>query len=200
MRRTRWTRRTKKPSEPAMKLYKPAMKRMKSETHWRFCAARARTRRAGIRRSPPARGAAKSPTTHSTLPYTKTASCWRGEKPPPGRAVDDGGKPYVEEWESLRLDELPYGEPLSDDGFTNAISDMVAQGRNSRVRSYDCVFSVMVWDKTPDHAKKRWKDAHDRVIEGSFGAYTVKNDPWPGGEPKSGGSNRFGSRPPLGSG
>ena len=25
----------------------------------------------------------------------------------------------------------------------------------------------MVWDKTPDHAKKRWKDAHDRIIEGS---------------------------------
>ena len=45
-----------------------------------------------------------------------------------------------------------------------------------------------------------FNDAHDRVIEGSFGAYTVKDDPWPGGEPKSGGGNRFGSRPPPDSG
>ena len=38
----------------------------------------------------------------------------------------------------------------------------------------------MVWDKTPDHAKKRWKDAHDRIIEGSFSAYTVRDLEWKG--------------------
>ena len=97
---------------------------------------------------------------------------------PPGGALDDGGGLYADEWKRLRIDELPYGQELSDDEFSDAISNLVAQGRNRQVRTYDCVFSVMVWDKTPDHAKRRWKDAHDRIIEGSFSAYTVRDLEW----------------------
>ncbi len=100
---------------------------------------------------------------------------------PPGGASDDGGGPYVDEWKRLRIEDLPYGKGLSDNEFTEAVGDLVAQGRNRQVRTYECVFSVMVWDKTPDHAKKRWKDAHDRIIEGSFGAYTVRDLEWKGG-------------------
>ena len=102
--------------------------------------------------------------------------------PPQGGALDDGGGPYEDEWKRLQLDELPYGKPLSDDEFTEVVRDLVAQGRNRQVRTYECVFSVMVWDKTPDHAKKRWKDAHDRIIEGSFSAYTVQDLVWKGFE------------------
>lgn len=98
--------------------------------------------------------------------------------PPPGGAADDGGGPYADEWKQLRIDDLPYGRKLSDADFAKAVSGVVAQGRNRRVRSYECVFSVMVWDKTPDHAKRRWKDAHDRIIEGSFSAYTVRDLEW----------------------
>ena len=101
---------------------------------------------------------------------------------PPGGAFDDGGEPYADEWKRLRIDELPYGKKLSDDEFTEAVSDLVAQGRNGQVRTYECVFSVRVWDKTPDHAKKRWKDAHDRIVEGSFSAYTVRDLEWKGVE------------------
>ena len=101
---------------------------------------------------------------------------------PPGEAFDDGGRPYADEWKRLHIEELPYGRALSDNEFTEAVSDLVSQGRNRQVRTYECVFSVMVWDKTPDHAKKRWKDAHDRVIEGSFNAYTVRDLEWKGAD------------------
>ena len=97
---------------------------------------------------------------------------------PPGGAFDDGGGLYVDEWKRLHIDELPYGKKLSDNQFTEAIRELVAQGRNRQVRKYECVFSVMVWDKTPDHAKKRWKDAHDSIVEGSFSAYTVRDLKW----------------------
>ena len=101
---------------------------------------------------------------------------------PSGGAFDDGGGPYADEWKRLRIDELPYGRRLSDNEFIEAVRALVAQGRNRQVRTYECVFSVMVWDKTPDHAKKRWKDAHDRIIESSFSAYTVRDLPWEGVE------------------
>ena len=109
---------------------------------------------------------------------------------PPGGAFDDGGGPYANEWKRLHIEELPYGKELSDNEFNEAVSDLVAQGRNRQVRTYECVFSVMVWDKTPDHAKKRWKDAHDRIIEGSFSAYTVRDLEWKGVESWSAGENR----------
>ena len=97
---------------------------------------------------------------------------------PPGGAFDDGGGLYADEWKRLYIEELPYGKALSDAEFNEAVSDLVAQGRNRQVRTYGCVFSVMVWDRTPDNAKKRWKDAHDRVIEGLFSAYTVRDLEW----------------------
>ena len=109
---------------------------------------------------------------------------------PPGAAFDDGGGPYAGEWKRLHIEELPYGKKLSDNEFTEAVSDFVAQGRNRQVRTYECVFSVMVWDRTPDHAKKRWKDAHDRIIEGSFSAYTVQDLEWTAVESWSADGNR----------
>ncbi len=106
--------------------------------------------------------------------------------PAPEGAFDDNGRSYAEEWKQLKLDELPYGKELSDEEFAEAVRDLVAKGRNGEVRSYECVFSVMVWDKTPVHAKKRWKNAHDRIIESSFSAYTVQDLEWKGFEPQSG--------------
>ena len=110
--------------------------------------------------------------------------------PPPGGAKDDGGGSYADEWRRLQLDGLPYGKRLSDKNFTEAVSELVEKGKNREVRTYECVFSVMVWDKTPDHAKKRWKDAHDRIIEGLFGAYTVRDLVWEGVESSRGTDNQ----------
>ena len=97
---------------------------------------------------------------------------------PPGGAFDDGGGLYADEWKRLHIEALPYGKELSVDEFTEAVGDLVAQGRNRQVRTYECVFSVMVWDKTPAYAKKIWKDVHDGIIEGSFSAYTVRDLEW----------------------
>ena len=102
--------------------------------------------------------------------------------PPLRGAFDDGDGTYADEWKRLRIEELPYEKELSDNEFTESVSELVAQGRNRKVRTYECVFSVMVWDKTPDNAKRRWKDAHDRIIEGSFSAYTVQDLQWKGVE------------------
>ena len=99
---------------------------------------------------------------------------------PPGGAVDDGGGLYADEWKRLNIEALPYGIPLSDRAFTDVVNDLVAKGRGQQVRTYECVFSVMVWDMTPADAKNRWKYAHDRVIEGSFTAYTVRDLEWTG--------------------
>ena len=99
---------------------------------------------------------------------------------PPGGAFDDGDGLYVDEWKQLHIEKLPYGRALSDNEFNAAVSDLVAQGRNRQVRTYECVFSVLVWDKTPDDAKKRWQYAHDRVVEGSFSAHRVRDDEWMG--------------------
>ena len=110
---------------------------------------------------------------------------------PPGGALDDSDGLYADEWSRLRIEELPYGRMLSDNEFTEAVNELVAQGRNRQVRTYECVFSVMVWDITPDDAKKRWKDAHDRIVEGLFSAYTVRDLEWKGVESLSAGKHRI---------
>ena len=102
------------------------------------------------------------------------------EPPPNGGAYDDGGGPYADEWKRLQIGELPYGIKLSDREFTDVVENLVMQGRKAMVRTYQCVFSVRVWDITPEHAKKRWQHAHDRVIEAYFSAYTVRDDEWKG--------------------
>ena len=101
---------------------------------------------------------------------------------PDGSAWDDSGGPYEDEWKHLGIDELPYDYGLTEDEFRGAVASLVEQGRNRQVRTYECIFYVQLWDLTPDDAKGRWKDAHDRIIEGLFGAYTVQDDPWPGVE------------------
>ncbi len=107
--------------------------------------------------------------------------------PPPGGAIDDGGGSYQDEWERLQVDRLPYGVALTDNEFNEAIENLVSAGRNREVRTYACKFFVQVWDKTPDGAKKRWKHAHDSIIEGSLGAYTVKDLEWPGSNAQASG-------------
>ena len=99
---------------------------------------------------------------------------------PSGAATDDGGASYAEEARSLGVAGLPYGKHLSDEAFTKHLKPLVKRGKQSKVRTYSCVFFIRVWDKTSPGAKDRWKQAHDRVLEGMFGVYDVRNDPWPG--------------------
>ena len=97
---------------------------------------------------------------------------------PEGSAADDGGLTYAEEAEKLQLTSLPYGERLSDHQMLTTLRRITDQAKGSEIRSYSCIFYVRVWDETPAHAKDRWKQAHDNVLEKLFGTYQVKDIGW----------------------
>ena len=98
--------------------------------------------------------------------------------PPPGGAEDDNQGSFADEAQRLGFDALPYGQRLSDSEFVRHFSPAWRAGKNKRVRSYSCIFWVRVWDQTAPGAKTRWKRAHDRILEGLFGAYQVRDEPW----------------------
>ena len=100
--------------------------------------------------------------------------------PPAGGATDDRGSTYAEEARHLPFDAIPYGKSLTDAQVVRYLQPISVAGREVRVRSYACVFWLRVWDKTSPGAKERWKRAHDDILEGLFGAYTVRDDAWPG--------------------
>lgn len=97
---------------------------------------------------------------------------------PSGGAEDDNGGTYAAEAERLGLDGLPYNQPLSDARLQQLLQGVHDAGKNRQIRTYPCVFSVRVWDQTPIDAKGRWQYAHDVIIEGLFGAYRVRDEPW----------------------
>lgn len=99
---------------------------------------------------------------------------------PPGGAIDDSDATYAQEAQALELASLPYGERLDDSAFDASFKRIAQAGKSKGVRSYSCIFWVRVWDRTSPDAKRRWQRAHDQIIEGLFGAYHVKDDPWPG--------------------
>ena len=97
---------------------------------------------------------------------------------PPGGADDDTGGTYQSDAFALGLERLPYGTELSDQEVVEALMPVYRAGKDRQVRSYSCIFWVRVWDLTPPQAKVRWKRAHDAILEGMFGAYTVTDQPW----------------------
>lgn len=101
---------------------------------------------------------------------------------PSGQADDDRDRPsrsYAEEAADLGLENIPFGTPLDDEEMNRHMKPIRDLGKDRGVRSYSCIFSVKVWDRTSPDAKLRWKQAHDGILEGLFGTYIVKDDPWP---------------------
>ena len=98
---------------------------------------------------------------------------------PPGGADDDNGRPYTEEAENLDLEDIRYDTPLTDAEMRRQMRPIFDLGKGREVRSYSCIFSVKVWDRTSPGAKARWKEAHDGTLERLFGTYVVQDDPWP---------------------
>ncbi len=104
----------------------------------------------------------------------------RRREPPPGRAEDDNGQPYVDEARKLDLGRgVVYDTRLADAELREQMRRIHDLGKHSQVRTYPCIFWVRVWDKTSADAKARWKEAHDKVLEWLFGTYNVKDEPWP---------------------
>ena len=97
---------------------------------------------------------------------------------PLGGAFDDSDRTYAEEANLLPLKEVRYGVPLADNEVIDTFRPIFDAGKESRIRTYSCVFFVQVWDETSEFAKERWQQAHDRILEGYFGAWTVRDEPW----------------------
>ncbi len=97
---------------------------------------------------------------------------------PEGAAEDDDGLPFSEEARGLALDTIPYGTRLSDGQMRDVMMHLRRAGEASQVRTYSCMFYVRVWDETSVGAKKRWKQAHDDVLEQLFGTYQVRQTSW----------------------
>lgn len=102
------------------------------------------------------------------------------EATPPGGAADDSDDSFAIEAGRLKLDALPYGQPLSNRAFREHFAAVRDAGQSAQVRTYPCIFFVRVWDRTSPSAKNRWQRANDETIESLFGTYRVKDDPWPG--------------------
>lgn len=100
---------------------------------------------------------------------------------PPGGAFNDSDRTYAtytEEAVLLPLEEIRYGTPLADNEMIESLSPLFIVGKESGVRTYSCVFFVQIWDETSEFAKERWQQAHDSVLEGLFGTFTVRDEPW----------------------
>lgn len=97
---------------------------------------------------------------------------------PDGGAFDDSELTYVEEAEMLPLRHVRFGEPLTDAQLVEDLYPLFETADQAGVRSYSCMFFVRVWDQTSLFAKERWQRAHDRVLEGLFGTYPVRDEPW----------------------
>ena len=102
----------------------------------------------------------------------------RKRTPPPGSAEDDGGRSYAEEMARFELSKIPFETKMSDKKFVEHFRPLFYQGKKSQVRTYSCIFSIRVWDKTSPDAKLRWRKAHERVLQGLFGTYLVEDTPW----------------------
>lgn len=97
---------------------------------------------------------------------------------PLGGAFDDSDRTYAEEAALLPLERIRFNVPLIDEEFSEDLGPIFEAGKQKRVRTYSCIFYVRVWDHTSEFAKERWQQAHDRVLEGLFGTFQVRDEPW----------------------
>jgi len=97
---------------------------------------------------------------------------------PPGGAFDDSSRTYAEEAADLPLQAVRYNTPLANNEVEDLLAPLFTAGKESKVRTYSCVFFAQIWDETSDNAKERWQQAHDRILEGLLGTFTVRDEPW----------------------
>jgi multidrug efflux pump subunit AcrA (membrane-fusion protein) len=85
---------------------------------------------------------------------------------------------YLEERARLPLQQIRFMQPLSDREFREVTEPIKKMGKEKQVRSYSCVFYVLVWDQTSTGAKERWKHATETVIGGPFYRATANGTAW----------------------
>lgn len=69
---------------------------------------------------------------------------------------------------------------LGDEEFVTAFQPLKLAGENRVVRDdRRCTFYVAVWDATSETSKRRYKRAHNEVVQAVFNTYEYRQDPWP---------------------
>ncbi len=82
----------------------------------------------------------------------------------------------------LAFDRSALGRPLSDAAFVTAFRPLKQAGEDRLVREdRRCTFYVAVWDATSETNKRRYKRAHNDVVQAVFNTYEYRADPWPHG-------------------
>ena len=82
----------------------------------------------------------------------------------------------------LPFDRSALGRALSDTAFVAAFQPLKQAGEDRQVREdRRCTFYVAVWDATSETNKRRYKRAHNDVVQAVFNTYEYRADPWPHG-------------------
>ena len=85
---------------------------------------------------------------------------------------------YREQKRRLEFDRGALDRWLGDEEFVTAFEPLQLAGENRVVRDdRRCTFYVAVWDATT--SKRRYKRAHNEVVQAVFNTYEYRQDPWP---------------------
>ena len=87
---------------------------------------------------------------------------------------------YREQKQRLPFDRGALNRWLGDEEFVTAFQPLKLAGENRAVRDdRRCTFYVAVWDATSETSKRRYKRAHNEVVQAVFNTYEYRQDPWP---------------------
>ncbi len=87
---------------------------------------------------------------------------------------------YREQKGQLPFDRKSLNRYLTDDEFVNAFEPLKRAAENREVRpDRRCTFYVAVWDATSETNKRRYKRAHNQVVQAAFNTYEYIHQPWP---------------------
>lgn len=84
---------------------------------------------------------------------------------------------YAAQKSILPFNRGALNKPIGFADFVNAFKPLKDVGDNRKVQSYPCKFYVMVWDETK--GKDNYQRVMERIVQGIFFTYRVKQDPWP---------------------
>ena len=87
---------------------------------------------------------------------------------------------YQEQKQRLPFDRRALNRPLDDKEFVTAFQPLKLAGENRGVRKdRRCTFYVAVWDATSETNKRRYKRAHNEIVQAVFNTYEYRQEPWP---------------------
>ena len=90
------------------------------------------------------------------------------------------GPAYEEQKSSLPFDRNGLNRSLTDDEFLGAFEPLKRAAENREVRTdRRCTFYVAVWDATSETNKRRYKRAHNQIVQAIFNTYEYVHAGWP---------------------